>query len=101
MEKLKLVDGQTFNLVPMGISTNNFDKVRQYSFVSDALSYEDIESAFANNGNINRIEYYSASDTLLKVYEDCVALKSVTKEFNKQIEDGIFGDIYIVTLSII
>lgn len=98
MEKIKLNDSQIFEIIPMGINTNIFEKTRKFSFISD-LNYTEIETAFQLK-NISKIEYYSVGDELLKTYTDCVSLKSLTKEFNKEYEDSKFADIYTVVLAI-
>lgn len=98
MEKIKLNNGQIIEIVPVGIDTNFLFKTRKLSFISK-LGYAEVESVF-NTDNISRIEYYSANDELLKTYTDCVNLKMLSKEFNKEIEDGIFADIYTLELEI-
>ena len=45
MEKIKLNNEQIFDLIPMGIMSNIYDKTRSFSFVSN-LGYGDIETAF-------------------------------------------------------
>jgi len=99
MEKIKLYNGHVFEIIPMGIETNKFEKTRKFSFVS-VLSYEDIESEFSDEENISRIEYYSAAGDLLKTYSDCVSLKMLAKEFNREYEDGKFADVYTVLLNL-
>lgn len=98
MEKIKLNNNLEFELIPMGIETNNYNKTRKFSFISE-LEYGDIERAFSED-NISEIEYLSASSELLKTYTDCVKLKMMAKEFNKQYEDGLFSDVYTVELEI-
>lgn len=100
MEKIKLNNRDEFELIPMGIDTNDYEKKRIFSFISE-LGYNDIETDFASNENIGKIEYYSASDELLKTYDDCITLKSIRKEFNRQVEDDIIADVYSVELEII
>ena len=97
MENIKLHDKQ-FEIIPMGIETNLYNKTRKFSFVSD-LGYFDVEIAF-DKDNISNIEYYSSADELLKTYTDCISLKMLSKEFNKEYEDGKIADIYIVVLEI-
>lgn len=98
MEKIKLSNGQMLKIIPMGIETNTYDKTRRFSFVS-ALGYTDIETAF-NTENISKIEYLSSTDELLKTYTDSIILKSLTKEFDKQVEDEVVADVYSVELEI-
>lgn len=99
MEKIKLYNKQMFELVPMGITTNIYNQTRQFSFISN-LNYGEIESAFNNAENISKIEYLSVSNELLKTYIDCIGLKMLSKEFNKEYEDGKFADVYKVELEI-
>jgi hypothetical protein len=98
METIKLNNNQEFEIIPMGIDTNLFEKTRKFSFIS-TLGYGEIETAF-NTENINKIEYLSASDELLKTYDDCVSLKMLSKEFNKQVEDKVIADVYTVVLGL-
>ena len=98
METIKLNNDQVFEIIPMGIETNIYDKIRKFSFLSD-LGYGGIETAF-NTENISKIIYYSASNDLLKTYTDCLYLKALSKEFNRQIEDGVFANVYTVELTI-
>ena len=99
METIKLNNGQAFEIIPMGIDANAFEKIRVFSFVSE-LGYGEIETAF-NAENIGNIQYLSDHDELLQTYTDCIALKSLSKEFGKQIEDSITADVYSVVLTLI
>ena len=85
VEKIKLGNKQTFEILPMGISTNVFEKTRTFSFISD-LGYSEVEIAFQPE-NTSQIEYYSIADELLKIYADCAALKSLIR-IGKEYEDG-------------
>jgi len=98
MEKIKLNNGQIFNIIPMGINTNEYGKSRKFSFTSD-LGYGEIEIAFSME-NIRKIEYLSTADEILKTYIDSISLKSLSKEFDKQVEDGIIADVYSVMLNL-
>lgn len=97
MEKIKLVNGKVFELIPMGINTNIFMKERTFSFISD---YKEIENEFGEE-NISSITYISKGGDVLKEYNDCIYLKKVIKEFGKQIEDGVVRDIYTVVLMLV
>lgn len=99
MEKIKLTNGQILDIIPMGICMNMYERTRTISFVSN-LGYADIESAF-ETPNIENIEYLSAAGDLLKTYSDCTGLKSLTKEFGRQVEDSIVSDVYTVVLTIV
>ena len=98
MEKIKLNNNQIFEIIPMGIDTNLFEKSRKFSFAS-TLNYGEIETAF-NPQNINKIEYISTANELLKTYIDCKSLKMLSKEFGKQVEDTVIADVYTVVLEI-
>lgn len=98
MEKIKINNGQIFEAIPMGIDTNIFESTRKFSFISDS-SYGEVETSFKDN--IAKIEYLSVSAELLKAYTDCIGLKMLSKEFNKEYEDGKFADVYTVVLEII
>lgn len=99
MEKIKLNNGTEFEIIPMGINTNNYIKQREIKFISD-LTYSEIEVVMTNMDNISKIEYYSSADELLKVYTDCKAIKKLSKEYSKEYEDGKFTDVYTVVLEI-
>ena len=101
METIKLANDFVLEIIPMGITTvreGDF-KGRAFSFVSD-LSYQEIETEFNNKQSISSIRYFSGAGHLLKTYTDCIALKSLTKEFNKEYEDGIIADVYTVVLAL-
>jgi len=99
VEKIQLNNNQIFEIIPMGIDTNAFEKTRKFNFISK-LNYGEIETIFVNKENISEIKYLSASDQLLKIYTDCIGLKIIAKEFNKEYEDGKFEDIYTVVLEL-
>lgn len=98
MEKIKLKDDTVLEIIPMGIETNNYNKIRKFSFKSE-LGYGEIERLF-NIENISSVHYLSVADEVLKTYNDCIGLKSLSKVFNSEIEDGIVSDIYVVELEI-
>lgn len=98
MEKIRLKDEQIFEIIPMGIETSAYEKVRKFSFASD-LNYAEIETTFSTD-NICKIEYYSEANELLKTYTDCTSLKSLSKEFSKQVEDDVISDVYSVVLEV-
>ena len=99
MEKIKLKDKKVFDIVPMGINTDKFNKKRKFSFITDK-TIEEIETDFKNVDSISKIEYLSNADELLKEYTDCKQLKSISKEFNKEVENGIFSDVISIELEI-
>lgn len=96
VEKIKLQDGQGFEIIPMGIKTTS--KTIEFTFIS-CLSYEKIEEAF-NPKNINEIEYFSAANELLKIYKSCTKLKILSKKFGLKYEDGKSADVFSVELEL-
>jgi hypothetical protein len=84
MEKIK-VNGQEFDLVPMGISSS--DKRRSFT-LSTTVSPSEIEAAFTDVGSI---QYLSEDGKVLRTYLDCVSLKGYTHD--------IGGETYTVELS--
>lgn len=96
MEKIKLINGKIFDLIPMGINTNILTKERTFSFISN-LDTEEVEKEFGES-NVSKIYYLSSSGDVLKQYNDCVSMKKISKEFRKQIEDGVIKDVYTVVL---
>lgn len=96
-EKIKLANGQEFDLVPMGINSLS-DKRRQFKFTSD-MSYDDIKAMFLNPDNLASIDHILQSGEITTTYTDCVSLKQVSTEFDVQIGENTM-DVYTVTLSI-
>lgn len=82
MEKIKLKNGQLFDLVSMGITSS--DKRRSFTFTS-TLAFTDIELSFTDS-NVSNIQYLSATDEILASYTDCVTLKSLLRD----IEGGTY-----------
>ena len=70
MEKIR-INGNTFDLIPMGISQS--EKKRSFTIIADS----DIETAFANVG---KIEHLSEGGEVLATYLDGVAVKSISKD---------------------
>lgn len=75
-EKIRLKNGQEFELTPMGIRQT--EKSREITFGS-ALSTSQIE-ALLTDDNISRIEYLSEAGEVLNTYLDCVAVKTIQKD---------------------
>lgn len=82
MEKIRLKNGQEFDLIPMGIVNNIVTKRRRFTFTS-SLSYEEIEAQFSQD-NISKIEYLNESGATLATYLDCVSLKSLARDINTE-----------------
>lgn len=98
-EKIKLKNGQEFELIPMGISTNEFTKVRKFKFKS-SLAYAEILAMFSDFSNIEKIDYVLADGTVEKTYLDCVSLKSFGFSPNYKIDENTTADIFVVEIGI-
>ena len=97
MEKIKLKNGQEFELVPMGIVNDDMNKRRKFKIVSE-LPYEEIKAIFNDADNIAVIDY-AVDTTVSKTYADCVILKSLKFEVGYRIDESTERDIYIIELS--
>ena len=97
MEKIKLKNGQEFELVPMGIVNDDINKRRKFKIVSE-LPYEEIKAIFNDADNIAVIDY-AVDTTVSKTYADCVILKSLKFEVGYRIDESTERDIYIIELS--
>ena len=78
MEKIRLKNGQEYNLSPNGIRTEG--NKRKFTVYSDT----DPESAFSSS--IDRIEYLGADGEVLKTYLDCVKVTAISRD----IENGTY-----------
>lgn len=74
MEKLKLSNGTEFELVSMGIS--NTQDTRTFTFKSE-LTMNEVNQIFSNTDNLETVEYISAYETTLAVYNDLVIMKTL------------------------
>jgi hypothetical protein len=99
MEKIKLLNGQEFNVIPMGVIDNPSTKRRSFKITSE-LASTDIKDVFSNLENISTIDYVLQDGTLIKSYCDCVSLKGLSVEFGAQVDENITADVYTVELSI-
>jgi hypothetical protein len=99
MEKIKLKNGQEFELVPMGINTNEFTKRRIFKFKSN-LTYTDVLAMFLEYENIEKIDYILADGTVGKTYLDCVKLMHFGFSPNYEVDVNTTADIFIVELSV-
>lgn len=98
MEKIRLKNGQVFDIIPMSINTNNNTKSRLFKIIS-ALSSNEIKEIFTKD-NIAIIEYILEDGTINKTYYDCVSLKGTSVEYDAQVDENITADVYTVELSI-
>jgi hypothetical protein len=85
MEKIKLSNEVTFEIIPLGITSLDIQKRRSFSFKSE-LPYDEIEACFKTPDNIASIQYISEADEVLMTYADCVGLKILSKN----IETGVY-----------
>ena len=97
MEKIKLKNGQEFELVPMGINSNELYKKRTFKFVSE-LDYEEVKNLFLNRMNLEEVEHILA-DGSKHTYLDCAKLKELSQRFSENIGNGTTADIYIAEVS--
>ncbi len=97
-EKLKLANGQNFDLIPMGIVTDETKKVRYFKFTS-ALSYDELKSMFFDSSNLVSIDYIGEDGKTLKSYQDCVKTLVISFVPSYKVDDNITADIYVVTVS--
>lgn len=97
MEKLRLSNGQEFDVIPMGIK--NLGDIRTFEIVSN-LDYRDILQQFTNTENINTIEYILADGTIDTTYMDCVGFKNIKYSPKASEEDNMIQHVYTVELSV-
>ena len=83
MEKL-VFKNYKFNLVPVGIATNDATKRRAFKFISN-LPYQEVEDILTNPENFATVQYKLGED-VIATYADCVALKTLSKD----IETGVY-----------
>lgn len=96
-EKLKLFNGQEFDLIPMGIVTDDAKKVRYFKFTSE-LTHEELKAIFFDSTNLANIDYIQ-EDGAIKTYQDCVKMLVLSFVPNYQVDDNTTADIYVVTVS--
>lgn len=97
-EKLKLSNGQEFDLIPMGIVTDDAKKVRYFKFTS-TLTYEEVKAIFTDSANLTNIDYIGEDGKTLRTYQDCVKMLVISFVPNYRIDDNTTADIYVVTVS--
>ena len=79
MEKIKLSNGQIFDLEPMGIITQNNKRIFT---LQTNLTTEELAEIFSNPNNINRIQYILESGEVAVTYLDCAYATAITKSIN-------------------
>ena len=78
-EKIRLVNGTMFELLPIGVSENPIDKTRTFKF-SSPLRYSEVENTLTSLYNLQTIQRLSETDEVLCTYNDIATLKYLTKE---------------------
>lgn len=97
MEKIRLNNGQEFELVPMG--TTIFGGSMTFEIVSN-LEHAEILQHFKDIKNIESIEYILSDDTTYTTYMDCVGFMNTTYIPRVNEEDNTFQNVYIVELKV-
>lgn len=97
MEKIRLKNGNEFEVIPMGIN-NNGDS-RTYKIISN-LGYEETLQQFTNVENIETIEYILADGSVYTTYMDCVGFKNLTYSQLHNEENETIESVYTVELSV-
>jgi len=90
MEKLLLKNGHEFDVVPLGIVSNEMTKRRRITIKTD-MDYNDVLAILSNKDNISEIKYSLENGTVIAVYQDCVSLKSLTRDFDNGTYTAEFG----------
>ena len=78
-EKIKLSNGQTFDLKPLGLIKNDVTKIRQFKFTSE-LPIGEVQTMFKDSANIVSIDHLLSDDTLKSNFSDCVSYKSISQD---------------------
>lgn len=97
-EKIKLKNGQEFDLIPNGIVTDEAKQRRYFKFTSE-LAYTDILAALSNTANLMQVDYIAEDGTTARTYADCTALKSLNYVLEYQIDDNTTANIYVAEIS--
>ena len=90
MEKLLLKNGHEFDVVPLGIVSNEMTKRRRITIKTD-MDYNDVLAILSNKDNISEIKYSLENGTVIAVYQDCVLLKSLTRDFDNSTYNAEFS----------
>jgi len=83
MEKLILKDGTIFDALPLGIVPNDVTKRRRLIFKSE-LDYNTVLSILSNTDNVSQITYTLENGAVIAVYNDCVALKTLSYDIDNK-----------------
>ena len=101
MEKIKLVNGKTYEIVTNGVSMS--DNLLTLKLSQGMFSLADIDTDFSNSNNTSKILLLSDSNEVLKTYNNF--LKNMSCEIKKKTiigyddnSDPILGTMFIVTM---
>jgi hypothetical protein len=97
-EKIRLKNGQEFELVPMGIDTRDTEKRRYFKIIS-ILTYAELLTILSNSVNLESIDYILEDGTTSKTFLDCVSLKGLEFKIGYIIDDTTTKDIFIIEVS--
>lgn len=86
MEKIKLSNGQIYEIKTSGITST--DSTLAISIVTDS-DLATVENIVSDKENMRKIELLSESDEVLRIYSDYATLKSIEKRKNVVIETKI------------
>jgi len=90
MEKIILKNGQEFYVPQLGVVSNDITKRRRITIKTD-MDYNDVLAILSNKDNISEIKYSLENGTVIAVYQDCVSLKSLTRDFDNGTYTAEFG----------
>jgi len=97
MERIVLKNGQEFEIIPMGINTNEFMKRRTFKFISN-LPYDEVKNIFMTNSNLEEIDYVLA-DGSRHTYTDCAKLKQLSQQYSVRVGEENQRDVYVAVIS--
>ena len=92
MEKIRLSNNTEFELVPNGIDSDYYKKRRTFTFVSEK-SHAEVYATFLDTANLATVTYLDEAGEPNKTYADCVKLKVLATERDRQITDELITDI--------
>lgn len=104
MEKIKLYNEETFDIIPNGIRSTS--ETLTVSFLSPKKDLVSLEEVFSDSANLEKIYLLSDTDEVLRIYSGYSVLDSIEKQKNVVIattvtEDGeseTVADVIYITL---
>lgn len=99
MEKIRLANNTELELIPNGLHTDDYGKRRTFTFISEK-SYSEVEAELLNGTNLATVTYLDEAGEPIKTYADCVKLKILAKEKDRQITDDLIADVFIAEISV-